>query len=165
MSHHKITSLVMRMPRFKSGHRLHSNTAGQAHTDHETDTATQAPFQQSRKQSGTATRIARIVTRTLSALAVVLVGLIVVVNLDAEADANQIVTEKQVEKPQPAAFAPTAGCTATDEWPKGQIPATAQVQPFDQYDRPVTTVSFDEAWTVNHDADKTNDLYVVGLCS
>jgi len=161
---HKITSLVMRSGSVRVRPPAHSITAGQAGSDHKTDTVRNGSLKQSSKQFGTAARIARTIHVSLAGLAVVLVGLIVVLNHSAQAEADQILTETQVKKLQPSTHITAAGCTATADWPKGQIPATAQVQPFDQYDRPVTTVTFDEAWTVNHDADKTNDLYVVGLC-
>ena len=105
--------------------------------------------------------IARILLATTAAT---LLALSLAVTADAESDARTPITEVQHRAPQPATFIPSAGCTSVADWPKDQIPATAQVQPYERYDVPVRTTSFDEAWTANHDADKTNDLYVIGLC-
>ncbi len=53
-------------------------------------------------------------------------------------------------------------CVAAEDWPEGKPADAVVVHRF--RDGVTVRVAFDAAWSANHDATETNDVWVLGVC-
>lgn len=62
----------------------------------------------------------------------------------------------------PAIQAAHPGCVPSTQWPAGKPASAVIAHRFS--DDTTDLIGFDTAWSMNHDATETNDVWVVGVC-